>query len=52
MSDPIVEEWQKELKVLLGLIEAQPSKDLTSERERVVVLNKLIAERSKHSSAA
>lgn len=44
MTDTAVNEWEKELKVLLGLIEANPSKDLTRERERVVVLSKLIAE--------
>lgn len=48
MSDSILEEWQKELKVLLGLMEAQPSKDWASERDRVAVLNKLIAEHGKH----
>ena len=44
-------EWEKELRVLLGLIQSQPSKDLTKERERIVVLNKLIAAQAKNPSA-
>jgi hypothetical protein len=51
MSDASIVEWEKELRVLLDLIEAHPSRDLTQERERVVVLEKLISERSKHSGA-
>lgn len=44
-------EWEKELRVLLGLIQSQPSKDLTQERERIVVLNKLIAVQGKSADA-
>jgi hypothetical protein len=42
-TDANVAEWEKELKVLLGIIQDHPSRDLTVERERVVLLNKLIA---------
>jgi len=42
MSDAHVQEWEKELHVLLGLIQAHPSQDMTKERDRIVVLNKLI----------
>ena len=51
MPDQESQEWEKELKVLLELIRTQPSKDLIRERERVVVLNQLIAERSKRLKA-
>jgi hypothetical protein len=51
MSDASMEQWEKELKVLLDLIETHPSRDLTQERERVVVLHKLISERNKHPNA-
>ncbi|MFT4028060.1 MAG: hypothetical protein QM676_14880 [Novosphingobium sp.] len=42
--DTFESEWQKELRLLLGHIAAHPSHDLTAERARVVVLNKLLAE--------
>ena len=44
MTDTFVPEWRKELRVLLGHIETHPSDDLTAQRARVVVLNKLLAE--------
>jgi hypothetical protein len=51
MSDAIIVEWEKELRVLLDIIKTHPSSDLTQKRERVVVLQKLISERSKHPDA-
>ena len=44
MTDSFVTEWRKELRVLLDYIETHPSHDLTEQRARVVVLNKLLAE--------
>jgi len=38
-------EWEKELRILLDRVQTKPSADLTAERERIVVLNKLIASR-------
>jgi hypothetical protein len=46
MPDSVYEQWQKELKVLLDIIEQHPSADLSVERDRVAVLNTLIAKRS------
>ena len=51
MTDAILEEWEKELKVLLGIIQEHPSRDTTKERDRVVILQKMIAEREKHLTA-
>lgn len=42
MSNNNVAEWRKELRILLDKVQAQPSADLTQERERIVLLNKLI----------
>lgn len=44
MTDTIPQEWEKELRVLLDKIEAHPSADLSQERQRVVVLQKLISD--------
>ncbi len=44
MTDTIPQEWEKELRVLLEKIESHPSADLSEERQRVVVLQKLIAD--------
>ena len=49
MTDASVEQWEKELQVLLERIRTHPSTDLTHERERVVVLEKLIEARSAHA---
>lgn len=46
MSDSLYEQWQKELKVLLEKIAQHPSADLAIERDRVAVLNTLIAKRA------
>jgi hypothetical protein len=47
MSDSLYDQWQKELKILLEKIEQHPSADLDAERDRVAILNTLIAKRSK-----
>jgi hypothetical protein len=44
MTDSLVSEWQKELRILLDHIDTHPSADLAEQRARVVVLNKLLAE--------
>lgn len=49
MSDPDLEQWQKELKVLLERIRSHPSADLATERERVVVLEQMIAGRVRNA---
>jgi uncharacterized LabA/DUF88 family protein len=41
----MVEQWEKERRVLLDTIQNHPSQDLDQERERLVVLNKLLEER-------
>jgi hypothetical protein len=51
MSDTHAQEWEKELQVLLGLIQAHPSQDMTKERDRIVVLNKLIAAQQANAAA-
>lgn len=43
MDGTTTEDRRKELKVLLAQMEAQPSRDWTAERERVLVLQKMIA---------
>jgi len=43
MSGVTIEDRKKELRVLLQQMEAQPSRDWTEQRERVVVLQKMIA---------
>ena len=47
MGQGLESEWEKELRVLLQLVESQPSADMTRERERIVVLQNLIATRQK-----
>lgn len=44
MTDSVAAQWQKELRILLDYIDTHPSADLTEQRARVVVLNKLLAE--------
>jgi hypothetical protein len=51
MTDSFVDEWRKELRILLDYIETHPSHDLAEQRQRVVVLNKLLAEHESQSSA-
>ena len=45
MSELNTEPWEKELRALLDQIQAQPSRDATTERERIVILKNLIAKR-------
>lgn len=45
MATTMMEEWEKERRVLLDTIQNHPSQDLEQERERLVVLNKLLEER-------
>ena len=45
------EQWEKELRVLLDQIQAQPSRDWTEARQRVAVLKNLIAARGKAVAA-
>ena len=51
MSDSLHQEWKKELAVLLKKIEQNPSADLTAERERVRLLNGLIARQAEQAAA-
>ena len=46
MEDATLTEWTKELNVLLQLVQSKPSADLERERERIIVLNRLIADRA------
>jgi hypothetical protein len=50
MSSGLENEWEKELRVLLELVQSRPSGDWTRERERIAVLNNLIA--TQHKGAA
>jgi hypothetical protein len=43
MTGVTTEDRKKELRLLLQQMEAQPSRDWTAERERVAVLQKMIA---------
>jgi hypothetical protein len=52
MSDTNKAEWSKELRILLDRIQSNPSQDLLPERERVVVLNTLLATHAKEAAAA
>lgn len=51
MTDPYPEDPRKELRVLLGQIQANPSRDWTRERDRIAVLNKLIVARGQAAAA-
>jgi hypothetical protein len=44
MTDASIGAWESELKTLLEKIRSHPSAELDSERRRVVVLEKLIAD--------
>jgi hypothetical protein len=44
MSDASIAAWESELKALLERIRTHPSADLTAERQRAVVLEKLIGD--------
>jgi hypothetical protein len=47
MGQSLESEWEKELRVLLQLIETHPSADMSKERERIVVLKNLMATHQK-----
>jgi hypothetical protein len=51
MDDTIMSEWKKELRVLLDLVQSRPSADLDEQRDRIVVLQKLIAGRAQTADA-
>lgn len=51
MTDASIAAWNSELKALLERISTHPSHDLTQERERVVVLEKMIADYEKSKGA-
>jgi hypothetical protein len=51
MTDHLVE-WNKELRILLDKMQANPSADWTTERERARVLTGLIAARQPASAPA
>ena len=51
--DPVtIEDRKKELRVLLDKIQAAPSMDWRHERERIVVLQGMIAAEQRHSEHA
>ena len=43
MASEVQEQWKKELKILLDRVQARPSEDHSATRERINVLNQLIA---------
>lgn len=47
MPELSTEAWEKELRALLDQIQAHPSRDATTERQRIAVLKNLIATRGK-----
>jgi len=50
--DPVtIDDRKKELRTLLEQMQATPSRDWTRERERVVVLQQMIAADEKHMHA-
>lgn len=51
MNDVTLEDRKKELHVLLAKIQAHPSQDWARERERVVVLQAMIAAEHRHEPA-
>jgi len=52
MEPVTIEDRKKELRVLLDQIEAAPSRDWSRERERIVVLQQMIAAAEKQRSPA
>ena len=43
MSQLDTQQWEKELRFLLDRIQANPSREATEDRQRIVVLKNLIA---------
>jgi hypothetical protein len=52
MTPVTIEDRKKELRVLLGQIQAHPDRDWTQERQRVVVLKEMIAADEAHPAKA
>ncbi|MBN8830725.1 MAG: hypothetical protein J0G94_08890 [Sphingomonadales bacterium] len=52
MEPVTIEDRKKELRVLLDQIEAAPSRDWSRERERIVVLQQMIAAAENQRSPA
>ena len=52
MNPVTIEDRKKELRVLLDKIQAAPSMDWTHERERIVILQGMIAAEQKHREHA
>ena len=52
MGQGLESEWEKELRVLLQLVESNPSTDMSRERERIVVLKNLMATQQKSGTHA
>ncbi|MBS0481587.1 MAG: hypothetical protein JSR96_05425 [Proteobacteria bacterium] len=44
MTDASIKAWEAELKTLLEVIRTHPSADLEDQRQRVIVLQKLIGD--------
>lgn len=47
MDAAMVEQWEKERRILLDTIQNHPSQDLEQVRERLVTLNKLLQDHGK-----
>lgn len=52
IEEVTIDDRRKELRTLLDRIRAQPSHDWTQERQRVVVLNEMIAAEEKQRTPA
>ena len=52
MDDASISQWTKELRLLLDQIQTQPSQDNDAKRERINVLNQLIASRTPEPATA
>ena len=50
-EDASLAEWNKELKVLLEQVENRPSADLAEARDRIALLNRLIAGKTRPAHA-
>jgi|APDee1175537692_1029409.scaffolds.fasta_scaffold130152_1 hypothetical protein len=51
MAEVNMNDWEKELQILLRSVQDHPSRDMTVERNRINVLNKLIADRNRSVAA-
>lgn len=45
MSEAVHDSWEKELRVLLNRVQAHPEVDATRDRDRIALLNRLLAPR-------